>query len=186
MEGRALHTSPGMQVMPPQVRMLRSSQAQELRYFCTAILTHPALSLSGTVSAPSPGTSAPSPAARWLRPQSRCRCSAPPRPCLLPLQQQQQHHHHQQLTGPEVNKCASWWRHVDATNRKSVSRWHACVSLCCSCRCREVFLNMLAPIARPENGISSLWCVVVPLDGDKVCVFKCRSCTRTPVGVLTL
>lgn len=51
----------------------------------TAILTHPSLSLWGTVSAPSPGTSAPSLAARRTVLQWRCQCSAPLRPCSLPL-----------------------------------------------------------------------------------------------------
>lgn len=54
-------------------------------HFSWAPSTHPSLYPSGRVSVPSPGTSAPCPAGRRPAPPWRCRCTAPPRPCWLPL-----------------------------------------------------------------------------------------------------
>lgn len=84
----------------------------------SAILTHPSLSLSGRVSAPSPRTAAPCPAGCWLALRSRCQCSAPLHPCLLPSRRASGGSAAAaNWTGPEVNKVAGRWRHEDAANR---------------------------------------------------------------------
>lgn len=63
---------------------LSRGSASLIGHFSWPTSTYPSLYLSGRVSAPFPGTTAPCPAGRRPELRWRCRCTAPPRLCWLP------------------------------------------------------------------------------------------------------